>query len=142
MVKPSPLMMSFPLIRVSYENFTLAPTWSSQWKSKDLCMPFFMAQVVKNMPYIIKVDKQGRLVLPKEVREKAGIKENSQLICTVIGERIILEHFLAEKIQEAFRRLEEIAPSLDLDVVEEVIGEDKYVDREYALRKIGFRRGN
>jgi len=94
------------------------------------------------MPYIIKVDKQGRLVLPKEVREKAGIKENSQLICTVIGERIILEHFLAEKIQEAFRRLEEIAPSLDLDVVEEVIGEDKYVDREYALRKIGFRRGN
>ncbi|MCD6509393.1 MAG: AbrB/MazE/SpoVT family DNA-binding domain-containing protein [Thermoprotei archaeon] len=37
------------------------------------------------MPYIIKVDKQGRLVLPKEVREKAGIKENSQLIYTVIG---------------------------------------------------------
>ena len=45
----------------------------------------FMTQVVKTMPYIIKVDKQGRLVLPKEVREKAGIKENSQLIYTVIG---------------------------------------------------------
>jgi len=41
--------------------------------------------------------------------------------------------------QEAFSRLKEIAPSLDLDVVE-VEGEDKYVDREYALRKIGLRR--
>jgi len=97
---------------------------------------------VKKLPYIIKVDKQGRLVLPKEVREKAGIKEDSQLICIVIGERIILEHFLIEKIQEAFRRLEEVAPSLDLDAVEEVIGEDKYVDREYALRKIGVRRNS
>jgi len=45
------------------------------------------------------------------------------------------------RIQEAFSRLEEIAPSLDLDVVE-VEGENKYVDREYAPGKIGLKRGN
>ncbi|MEM2936457.1 MAG: hypothetical protein QW231_04685 [Candidatus Bathyarchaeia archaeon] len=36
-----------------------------------------------------------------------------------------------------FSRLEEIAPSLDLDVVE-VEGEDKYVDREYVSAKLGL----
>lgn len=97
---------------------------------------------MKILPYIIRVDKQGRLVLPKEVREKVGIRGDSQLICTVVGRRIVLEHFLVERIWEAFRRLEEIVPSLDVDVVEGVVGEDKYVDEEYALRKIGIRRNN
>lgn len=93
------------------------------------------------MPYMLKVDGQGRTVLPKDVRRALGIEGGSKLVCRVIGTRVILERFSVDRVEEAFSRLEETAPSLDLDVIE-VTGEDKYVDREYALRKIGLRRGS
>ncbi len=60
------------------------------------------------------------------------------MVCRVVGNRIILEKFSMEAIHKAFAELEEIVPSLELDTVK-VEGEDKYVDREYALRKIGVR---
>jgi len=91
------------------------------------------------MPFMVGIDSQGRTVLPKEVRQALGIEGGSRLVCRVVGNRVILERLSVDRVQEAFSRLEEIAPSLDLDVVE-VEEEDKYVDREYALRKIGLRR--
>lgn len=93
------------------------------------------------MPLMVRVDNQGRMVLPKEVRQVLGIEGGSKLVCRVIGNRVILERFSIDRVQEAFSRLEEMAPSLDLDIVE-VEGEDKYIDREYALRKIGLRRSS
>jgi AbrB family looped-hinge helix DNA binding protein len=91
-----------------------------------------------NMEAIIKVDKQGRTVLPKDVRKALGIEGETEIVCRVVGNRIILEKFSMEAIHKAFAELEEMAPSLELDTVK-VEGEDKYVDREYALRKIGVR---
>ena len=90
------------------------------------------------MEAIVKVDKQGRMVLPKDVRKALGIEDEAEVVCRVIGNKVILERFSIESIQKAFADLEEIAPSLEVDTVE-VEGEDKYVDSEYALRKIGLR---
>jgi len=59
------------------------------------------------------------------------------MVCRVFGNKVILEKFSIDSIQKAFAELEEIAPSLELDTVK-VEGEDKYVDREYAFRKIGI----
>ena len=59
-------------------------------------------------------------------------------MCRVVGNRIVLEKFSRDSIRKAFGELEELTPSLDLDT-EEFEGEDKYFDREYALRKIGLR---
>jgi len=56
----------------------------------------------------------------------------------VIGNKAILERFSIESIRRAFAELEEIIPSLEVNTVK-VEGEDRYVDREYALRKIGLR---
>jgi len=86
---------------------------------------------------VVKVDKQGRMVLPKDVRKALGIEDEAEVVCRVIGNKVILERFSIESIQKAFADLEEIAPSLEVDAVE-VEGEDKYVDSEYALRKIGL----
>jgi len=94
--------------------------------------------VVVYVEAIVKVDKQGRMVLPKDVRKALGIEGEAEVVCRVVGDRVILERFSVESIQRAFADLEEIAPSLELDTVE-VEGEDKYVDSEYALRKIGIR---
>jgi len=60
------------------------------------------------------------------------------MVCRVVGNRILLERFSIDSIRKAFAELEEIVPSLELDTVK-VEGEDKYVDREYALHKIGIR---
>ena len=89
------------------------------------------------MEAIIKVDKQGRMVLPKDVREALGIRGEAEVVCRAVGNRVILEKFSIESIEKAFAELEEVAPSLELDTVK-VEGEDKYIDSEYALRKIGI----
>ena len=89
------------------------------------------------MERIVKVDKQGRMILPKDIRRPLGIEGETEMVCRVVGNKIILEKFSVEAVHKAFAELEEIAPSLELDTVK-VEGEDKYVDREYALRKIGI----
>ena len=89
------------------------------------------------MEAIIKIDKQGRMVLPKDVREALGIRGEAEVVCRAVGNRVILEKFSIESIEKAFAELEEVAPSLELDTVK-VEGEDKYIDSEYALRKIGI----
>ncbi|MEM2123329.1 MAG: hypothetical protein QXE79_06805 [Candidatus Bathyarchaeia archaeon] len=87
------------------------------------------------------VDKQGRMVLPKDVREALKIDGDAEIICRIVGNRIVLEKFSVDSIRGAFAELEEIAPSLELDRVK-LEEEDKIVDREYALRKIGVRSTN
>jgi len=94
--------------------------------------------VVIYVEAIVKVDKQGRMVLPRDVRIALGIEGGAEMVCRVVGNKVILERFSIESIQRAFADLEEVAPSLEVDTVE-VEGEDKYVDSEYALRKIGIR---
>lgn len=94
--------------------------------------------MVISVEAFIKIDKQGRVVLPKDIRRAIGIDGEAEMVCRVVGNKVILERFSMESIQRAFADLEEIAPSLELDTVK-VEGEDKYVDSEYALRKIGIR---
>ena len=94
--------------------------------------------MVISVEALIKIDKQGRVVLPKDIRRAIGIDGEAEMVCRVVGNKVILERFSMESIQRAFSDLEEIAPSLELDTVK-VEGEDKYVDSEYALRKIGIR---
>jgi len=72
-----------------------------------------------------------------DVRKTLGIEGEAEMVCRVVGNRIMLEKFSIDSIRKAFAELEEIAPGLELDTVK-VEGEDKYVDREYALRKIGI----
>ena len=60
------------------------------------------------------------------------------MACRVVGNKIVLEKFSRDSIRKAFSELEELAPSLDLDI-EEFEGEGKRFDREYAFRRIGLR---
>ncbi|MEM2926643.1 MAG: AbrB/MazE/SpoVT family DNA-binding domain-containing protein [Candidatus Bathyarchaeia archaeon] len=97
--------------------------------------------MVENMETTIKIDRQGRTILPKDVRIALGIEGETEMVCRVVGSRVILEKFSMDSAKKAFEELEEIAPSLELDTVK-VEGGDKYIDREYALRKIGVRSGS
>ena len=62
--------------------------------------------------------------------EKIGLKE---------GEEIEIEIFPSEdKIEKAFKELEEVIPSLKGVVDIRGLSMDKYIDKDYALKKIGI----
>jgi len=43
------------------------------------------------MEAVVKVDEKGRIVIPKEIREKLGIKEKQVMKLRVIDDKIVLE---------------------------------------------------
>ena len=45
-----------------------------------------------DMEVTIKVDRQGRTVLPKDVRKALGMEGEAEMVCRVVGNRIILEN--------------------------------------------------
>ena len=81
------------------------------------------------------------MVLLKDVREALEICGEAEVVCKAVGNKAILENILEkfsiESIQRTFAELEEVAPSLEFDTFR-VEGEDKYVNSEYALRKLGI----
>jgi len=54
------------------------------------CIMFIMALFVER---IVKVDKQGRMVLPKDVRRALGMEGETAIVVGLLGNRIILEKF-------------------------------------------------
>jgi predicted DNA-binding antitoxin AbrB/MazE fold protein len=62
--------------------------------------------------------------------EKVSLKE---------GEEIEIEIFLSEdKIEKAFKELKEVIPSLEGVVDIRGISMNKYMDKDYGLKKIGI----
>ena len=49
-----------------------------------------MALFVKG---IVKVGKQGRMILPKDVRRALGMEGETEIVVGLLGDRIILEKF-------------------------------------------------
>lgn len=54
---------------------------------------------------VVKIDKKGRLLIPKDIREKAGIKVESLVMIKVREKSIVLEPVepVADKYFGAFR---------------------------------------
>jgi AbrB family looped-hinge helix DNA binding protein len=53
------------------------------------------------MTTVLKVREKGVVILPKDLREKAGIKEGSMVLATVVDEGILL----SAKEKDAVRKL-------------------------------------
>ena len=60
----------------------------------------------KTLVIIAKVDKKGRLLIQKEIREKLGIKEGSNVKIKIEGKRIVIEPIesTADKYFGIFKR--------------------------------------
>ncbi len=68
---------------------------------------------------MLKVRKKGLIILPKALREEAGIREGEEVLAEVIGDTIII------------RPLEPRVVSIDSRVIEEIIAEER---REWEER--------
>ena len=86
------------------------------------------------------LDKSGRILLPKEIRDKLNLREGTPLEVTVRGSEIVIRPYdksLEERVEEAVKFLSENAPRAFVTQEEEE--GDKWLSREYCLRKIGLK---
>jgi len=59
-----------------------------------------------------KLSKKGQIVIPKEIREKFGIKPGDAVIFKIQGDKVILER-IQEKMSDILINSEPIEKSLD-----------------------------
>ncbi len=58
----------------------------------------------------VRVDNRGRIVIPREIREKLGIEAGSELLLDVSGDKIVVK-----KKYDPFKKLASILGELSFD---------------------------
>ena len=96
--------------------------------------------MVNQMTDTIKLDKQGRIIIPIEIREKLNLHE-AELKINVIGKKIIIEPFNADLEQEvsdweSYLKSNEIKP-FKIELSDEE-NESKWFSEGYAKQKLGL----
>lgn len=95
--------------------------------------------MVKSLERTINIDKQGRLVVPANIRETLGIKEGGQVFLRLEGNRIIIEAVTEnlEKSVEEWAKKTKRQPAKAM--MEETKESWKWMSYEYARKKLGLR---
>jgi AbrB family looped-hinge helix DNA binding protein len=73
--------------------------------------------------FILKVRKKGVIILPKELRVRAGIEENSEVIAEIVDNGVLL------------RPLKPVIVRIDEKVIDELLSLEREVEEE-KLREI------
>jgi len=73
--------------------------------------------------FILKVRKKGVVILPKELRTKVGIEEDSEVIAEIKGNEVLL------------RPLKPVVVRVDWTAVEKILHEEDKIEEE-KLREI------
>ena len=87
----------------------------------------------------VRVGKYGKIVLPKEVRERFSIRENTELTLNVRDNEIVIRvqrGDLEKKVDELIEFLRNNAPKTFTLEIEE---DEKWLIRKYELEKIGLK---
>jgi len=87
--------------------------------------------------YIVKIDRQGRLVIPSKVRKILGLKPNAELLLEIRNNTIILEPInkdMEKTIDEWYKKMVKL--SIESRGIE--IKKDPWMSEEYVKRKLGI----
>ena len=89
----------------------------------------------------ITIDKYGRVLIPKEIREKMGLRPGATLHITVRGDEIVLK----PRSIELERRVKELKEFLERETPKAFMnppnrGDSKWFSEDYCLRKLGLSR--
>lgn len=87
------------------------------------------------------IDRYGRVLIPKKVRERLGLKPNMALELMVKGDEIVLRPRnleLERRVDELSEYLAREAPEAFISKSEE--GDSKWLSRRYCLKKLGLSR--
>jgi len=85
------------------------------------------------------IDKYGRILIPKEIRERLGLKPETSFEVTVRGSEIILRM----KNTDLDKEVEELAAFLEREAPKPFMnkssrGDSKWLSERYRLRKLGL----
>lgn len=94
--------------------------------------------MVSKMEEPVKMDRQGRLVLPARIRHSLGLEEGGRLHIRLDGPRVIIEP-AHEEIEKNVDEWKETTLRLKSRAFTEDVEEGwKWMSREYARRKLGL----
>ena len=94
--------------------------------------------MVNSVENIVAIDRQGRLVLPSNVREVLGLKEGGNVSIRLDGSRVILEP-VSKDLERKVQEWADLALGLRVEAFTEEPRESwKWMSREYARRKLGL----
>jgi len=86
----------------------------------------------------IRVDKQGRLVLPSRIRKSLGLKEGATVSIRLDGSKLVLEPVF-EDLRKTVDEWKDMALKLKAEAFTEEAEESwKWMSREYARSKLGL----
>lgn len=95
--------------------------------------------MVRILDEIVRVDGQGRIVIPSEIRRSLGIREGGRLRLRVYGSKIVLERLSEEGLDERVEEWVNVARETEVKVSVGEPGESwKWMSHEYAKRKLGL----
>jgi len=106
--------------------------------SLNICQIYF--QLVFLLAETV-IDKFGRVLIPKKIRDKVGLKPGMRLDIVVKGNEIVLRPRnvdLEEKIRELEEFLEHETPKAFIK--SPYLGDSKWFPKDYCLRKLGLLR--
>jgi AbrB family looped-hinge helix DNA binding protein len=92
--------------------------------------------VVIKMPYTLKVDRQGRIVLPIEIRRSLGVARGGSIVLKKKSNRIFID--VGGDLEESVKQWKERLKSLDVEAKTFEPGESKWVSEDWARKKMGI----
>ncbi len=88
------------------------------------------------MEYVLRVDRQGRVVLPVELRRKLGVKDGGSIILRKKNNRIYID--VQRELEEDVKRWKEKIRGIKINV-EQIGGiESKWVSKDWSRKKLGI----
>lgn len=95
--------------------------------------------MVKNMAYTTKIDKQGRIIIPAELRKKMKLNEESEVELEIFANRL----FLSKKVQITEYLLDKwkktlLSRSILPQSGNNTTDENKWYGEDYSAQKLGF----
>lgn len=92
------------------------------------------------MAYKLKVDKQGRLILPSGLRERLGLRATGGIVAVRLdGSRMIVEP-ISEDLEKTVMEWRNVVTGLRAEPFTESTDSGwKWMSLEYARRKLGLR---
>ncbi|GBE55093.1 spoVT / AbrB like domain protein [archaeon BMS3Bbin15] len=94
-----------------------------------------MEMVIK-MEYVLKVDRQGRVVLPVEFRRELGIKNGGSIVLKKKNSRIYVE--VGGDLEGKVEQWKEKLKGMEVKAQQFKPGESKWVSENWVRKKLGI----
>jgi bifunctional DNA-binding transcriptional regulator/antitoxin component of YhaV-PrlF toxin-antitoxin module len=94
-------------------------------------------EVVIKMPYVVRVDRQGRLVLPIEIRRSLGVVQGGSIILREKNNRIFID--INGELEKKVDQWKEKLKNMNIEVKALELRESKWVSEDWMRRKLGIR---